>query len=77
MKREDNESAANWHARALLDLEAARSDQDRHMQRLRVLQRVGRSSPLDNAYMNAVDRAEQAQFEVSEAESAVRRERPI
>ena len=34
-------------------------------------------SPLDNAYMDAVDRAEQAQDEVLEAERAVRRERPI
>ena len=35
------------------------------------------SRRLDNAYMDAVDRAEQAQFEVLEAEKAMERERPI
>ena len=32
-------------------------------------------SPLDDAYMDAVDRAEQAQLDVLEAERAVERER--
>lgn len=77
MKREDNESAADWHARALRDLEAARADEVRHRRRLQALQRVGLTSPLDNAYMDAVDRAELAQDEVLEAERAVERERPI
>ena len=39
--------------------------------------RVGLTSPLDNAYMDAVDRAELAQDEVLEAERAVEREGPI
>jgi len=77
MKRQDNESAAAWHARAIHDLAAARADEQRHSQRLRTLERVGLSSLSDNAYMAAVDRAEQAQLEVLEAERAVERERPI
>ena len=77
MKREDNESAADWHARALHDLEAARADEVRHRRRLQALQRVGLTSPLDNAYMDGVDRAELAQDEVLEAERAVEREGPI
>jgi len=77
MKRQDNESAADWRARAIHDLAAARADEERHSQRLRPWNGLGSLSPLDNAYMAAVDRAEQAQFEVLEAERAVERERPI
>ena len=77
VKREDNESAADWHARALHDLEAARADEDRHWRRLQASQRVGLTPSLDNAYMDAVDRAELAQDEVLEAERAVERERPM
>ena len=73
MTREDNESAAVWHARALHDLEAARAEEDRHRRRLR--DAAGLISPLDNAYMDAIDHAELAQFEVLETERAVERER--
>jgi hypothetical protein len=52
-------------------------DEDRHRLRLRALERVGLRSRLDNAYMDAIDRAEQAQLEVLEAERAVARERPM
>ena len=75
MRRQDHESAADWHARALRDFQAARADEERHRRRLQALQRVGLTSPLDHAYMDAVDRAELAQFEVLEAERAVERER--
>ena len=71
MTSDDNESAADWHAR-LQVLEVVRADEDRHRQRLR--DPAGLILPLDNAYMDAVDRSELAGLEVLEAEKAVQRE---
>jgi len=77
--REDNESAEQWHARAARDCQAARATEDQHWQRLSTGNTAmnGGLPVLDNAYMDAVDRADQAESEMLEAAIAVNREREI
>ena len=53
MKRGDNESAADWHARVLHDLEAALAEEDRHRHRRRLRDPAGLILLLDNADMDA------------------------
>jgi hypothetical protein len=77
MEREGDESGADWHARVLRDLQAARAEENRHWRRLRDGQPNGRPAVLDNAYMDAVDRADQVAAEVPEAARAAERERAI
>jgi hypothetical protein len=77
MQRDDTEAAECWYARAVRDFQTARENEDRHWRRLRALEQAGITPALDKAYLDAVDRTELAQYEVSEAETAMERERPI
>jgi len=77
--REENESAEQWHARAAQSCQAAQAEEDQHWQRLSTGKTAmnGGLPVLDNAYMDAVDRADQAESEMLEAARAVNRERAI
>ena len=55
----------------------ARAEENRHWRRLGDGQPNGRPAVLDNAYMDAVDRADQIEVEVLEAARAAEREREI
>ena len=77
MTREENESTEEWHARVAQGYQAARAEEDQHWQRLSTGKTAmsGGLPVLDNAYMDVVDRADQAESEMLEAARAVTRER--
>ena len=79
MAREENESADQWHARAAQGHQTARAEEHRHWQRLSTgkIAMNGGLPVLDNAYMDAVDRADQAESEMLEAARAANRERAV
>ena len=66
-----NESAAAWYARAVHDLQIALVEENGHWLRLVKDQSVADGLPIvDDAYLNAVDRADHAQYEVFHAARA-------
>jgi hypothetical protein len=77
MERGGDESAEEWYTRALRNFQAARAEEDQQWQRLRAGEPAGRQPALDKAYMDAVERADQADFEVLEAARAVDHEQVI
>jgi hypothetical protein len=78
MGREVNESAEDWYARAVQRLRVARAEEDEHWSRLSNGPGVNGQPPtLDRAYLDAVERAERAQREVSHAANQRAVEQPI
>lgn len=78
MESKASETAECWNARAARELQAARAEEDWHWQRLVNGQSVSNRQPvLDDAYIMAVERADQAKAEMLEAARALSREQAI
>ena len=77
MEREGCESAEEWYTRALRNFQAARAEEDRQWLRLRAGEPAGGQPALDNAYMDAVEHADQADLEMIKAARAVDHEQAI
>ena len=67
-----SESAEAWYARAVHDLQVALAEEDAHWSRLAKDKSAADEHPpvLDEAYMDAVERVNRAQYELFEAAKA-------
>jgi hypothetical protein len=66
-----------WNVKATNRRKCGTREEDRQWQRLRAGEPAGRQPALANAYMDAVERADQADFEVLEPAGAVDHEQAI